>query len=31
VRLKRGTELGAWVYVFVKDVAHRRAIAHGRW
>ena len=31
VRLERGTELGAWVYVFVKDVAHRRAIAHGRW
>lgn len=31
VRLQRGTELTAWVYVFLKDVARRRAIASGRW
>ena len=31
VRLTRGAELTAWVYVFLKDVAHRRAIANGRW
>jgi gamma-glutamylcyclotransferase (GGCT)/AIG2-like uncharacterized protein YtfP len=31
VRLARGAELTAWVYVFLKDVAHRRAIANGRW
>jgi len=29
--VKGGTELSAWVYVFLKDVAHRRAIASGRW
>jgi len=32
VRLvKDGTALDVWVYVFLKDVAHRRAIASGRW
>jgi len=31
VRLQRGGELKAWVYVFLKDVARRRAIAGGRW
>jgi gamma-glutamylcyclotransferase (GGCT)/AIG2-like uncharacterized protein YtfP len=32
VRLaKGGTEINAWVYVFRKDVARRRAIASGRW
>jgi len=31
VRLQRGAELKAWVYVFLKDVARRRAIAGGRW
>jgi gamma-glutamylcyclotransferase (GGCT)/AIG2-like uncharacterized protein YtfP len=32
VRLdKDGIELTAWVYVFLKDVANRRAIASGRW
>ncbi len=32
VRLVRdGTEHSAWAYVFLKDVAHRRAIASGRW
>jgi gamma-glutamylcyclotransferase (GGCT)/AIG2-like uncharacterized protein YtfP len=31
VRLAHGTELSAWVYVLLKDVAHGRAIASGRW
>ncbi len=32
VRLvKDGTDLTAWIYVFLKDVANRRAIASGRW
>jgi gamma-glutamylcyclotransferase (GGCT)/AIG2-like uncharacterized protein YtfP len=31
VRLQRGTEVDAWVYVFLKDVRRRRAIASGRW
>jgi gamma-glutamylcyclotransferase (GGCT)/AIG2-like uncharacterized protein YtfP len=31
VRLQRGGELRAWVYVFLKDVARRRAIGGGRW
>jgi gamma-glutamylcyclotransferase (GGCT)/AIG2-like uncharacterized protein YtfP len=31
VRLADGTELQAWVYVFLKDVACRRVIASGRW
>ncbi len=31
VRLQRGSELSAWVYVFLKDVARRRAIVSGRW
>jgi gamma-glutamylcyclotransferase (GGCT)/AIG2-like uncharacterized protein YtfP len=31
VRLENGTELSAWVYVFLRDVANRRAIASGRW
>jgi gamma-glutamylcyclotransferase (GGCT)/AIG2-like uncharacterized protein YtfP len=31
VRLARGAAFTAWVYVFLKDVAHRRAIASGRW
>jgi gamma-glutamylcyclotransferase (GGCT)/AIG2-like uncharacterized protein YtfP len=31
VRIARGTELTAWVYVFLRDIAHRRAIAGGRW
>ncbi len=31
VRLARGTEVSAWVYVFLRAVTHRRAIASGRW
>lgn len=31
VRLQRGKELSAWVYVFLKDIARRRTIADGRW
>jgi gamma-glutamylcyclotransferase (GGCT)/AIG2-like uncharacterized protein YtfP len=31
VMLQRGSEFCAWVYIFIKDVAHRRAIATGRW
>jgi gamma-glutamylcyclotransferase (GGCT)/AIG2-like uncharacterized protein YtfP len=31
VRLARGAELKAWVYVFIKDVALSRAITSGRW
>jgi gamma-glutamylcyclotransferase (GGCT)/AIG2-like uncharacterized protein YtfP len=31
VRLARGREFTAWVYVFLRDVAHRRTIAGGRW
>jgi len=32
VRLaKGGAEINAWAYVFLKDVARRRAIASGRW
>lgn len=31
VRLVRGEALRAWVYVFLKDVTHRRPITIGRW
>lgn len=31
VMLQRGSELSAWVYVLIKDVARHRAIATGRW
>jgi gamma-glutamylcyclotransferase (GGCT)/AIG2-like uncharacterized protein YtfP len=31
VRLACGRELNAWLYVFLKDVGARRAIASGRW
>jgi gamma-glutamylcyclotransferase (GGCT)/AIG2-like uncharacterized protein YtfP len=31
VRLAQGSEGSAWVYVFLRDVAHRCAIASGRW
>ncbi len=31
IRLERGGELTAWVYVFLHDVTHRRPIPSGRW
>jgi gamma-glutamylcyclotransferase (GGCT)/AIG2-like uncharacterized protein YtfP len=31
VRLVCGTELTAWVYVFLQNVTHRRPIPSGRW
>jgi gamma-glutamylcyclotransferase (GGCT)/AIG2-like uncharacterized protein YtfP len=31
IRLAHGSELSAWVYVYRKDIAHRHAIAGGRW